>query len=73
MIKLFILFRNMFPDNIVQATFQQVETEYREIRPVMNSTTIAVQAVHRHMDGMNALGGSNKVGVETAKSSAFKG
>lgn len=27
------LIRNMFPENIVQATFQQVKTEYVKIRP----------------------------------------
>ncbi|KAL3078810.1 hypothetical protein niasHS_014592 [Heterodera schachtii] len=56
--KLMDLLRNMFPDNIVQATFQQMETEYVEIRPPTNvsSTTAIVHAVHRHIDGMNTLG-----------------
>lgn len=50
-------FRNMFPDNIVQASFQQIETEYREQRPANNASAAAiVHAVHKHTDGMNTLG-----------------
>uniref|UniRef100_A0A915DZ16 Amino acid transporter n=1 Tax=Ditylenchus dipsaci TaxID=166011 RepID=A0A915DZ16_9BILA len=59
--KLMDLVRNMFPDNIVQATFQQIETEYREetIRRSMTNMSSAtiVKAVRRHVDGMNVLGG----------------
>lgn len=28
-----VLFRNMFPENIIQATFQQVQTNYIPVKP----------------------------------------
>ncbi|GMT17055.1 hypothetical protein PFISCL1PPCAC_8352, partial [Pristionchus fissidentatus] len=45
------LIRNMFPDNIVRATFQQSETE----RIINNATGKTIFHV-KHIDGMNVLG-----------------
>uniref|UniRef100_A0A1I8BEE6 Amino acid transporter n=1 Tax=Meloidogyne hapla TaxID=6305 RepID=A0A1I8BEE6_MELHA len=51
--------RNMFPDNIVRASFQQIETEYVDknvTHPQLGTFTIVTSAVHKYVDGMNALG-----------------
>ncbi|CAB3406540.1 unnamed protein product [Caenorhabditis bovis] len=56
-------FRNMFPENIVQATFQQVQTEYMPIKPVRfrNSTVNGTaEIMHKqtltYTNEMNVLG-----------------
>jgi hypothetical protein len=52
----------MFPDNIVRASFQQIETDYvpTEVKGRGlggNVTTIMVmKAVKKNVDGMDALG-----------------
>lgn len=59
----------MFPENIVQATFQQVQTKYIKVRPklFMKNDTRILQAwssgaldiekpVVEKMDGINVLG-----------------
>ncbi|CAJ0564215.1 unnamed protein product, partial [Mesorhabditis spiculigera] len=57
--------RNMFPENIVQATFQQVQTEYILDRPKVfrnstfahtNATTGKYKPVLKHVNEMNVLG-----------------
>jgi solute carrier family 1 (high affinity glutamate transporter) protein 2 len=59
------LIRNMFPENIVQATFQQVQTKYVKVRPKLlkrNDTVIAATALEylkpsvEYTAGMNVLG-----------------
>uniref|UniRef100_A0A914CTA5 Amino acid transporter n=1 Tax=Acrobeloides nanus TaxID=290746 RepID=A0A914CTA5_9BILA len=62
------LIRNMFPDNIVRATFGQVQTKYIKVRPkvvLANASYLAeVQAglhdlekpIVEYSDGMNVLG-----------------
>ena len=48
----------MFPDNFVQAAFQQVETEY--VQSKLNQTNVGTitvwHSVRKHVDGMDALG-----------------
>lgn len=49
----------MFPDNIVQATFQQLETEYKEIEnfdPFLNKTIKIIKLERNYVNGMNVLG-----------------
>uniref|UniRef100_A0A8R1DMG4 Amino acid transporter n=3 Tax=Caenorhabditis japonica TaxID=281687 RepID=A0A8R1DMG4_CAEJA len=58
--------RNMFPENIIQATFQQVQTEYMPIKPsrVRNATgfggNITAEVMHKqtltYTNEMNVLG-----------------
>uniref|UniRef100_A0A914D7S4 Amino acid transporter n=1 Tax=Acrobeloides nanus TaxID=290746 RepID=A0A914D7S4_9BILA len=59
--------RNMFPENIVQATFQQVHTEYKEVRPKIqkigsggNATNFTAASYMKptleHENEMNVLG-----------------
>ncbi|KAH7714715.1 glutamate transporter protein [Aphelenchoides avenae] len=59
------LIRNMFPENIVQATFQQVQTKYVKVRPKVlkrNDTALAAAAAEflkpsvEYTAGMNVLG-----------------
>ncbi|CAD6190483.1 unnamed protein product [Caenorhabditis auriculariae] len=63
------LLRNMFPENIVQATFQQVQTKYITVRPkiVKNNDTATLAALNNgtldyvkasveYTSGMNVLG-----------------
>ncbi|CAI2357037.1 unnamed protein product [Caenorhabditis sp. 36 PRJEB53466] len=63
------LLRNMFPENVVQATFQQVQTKYIKVRPKVvknnDSATLAalnngsldyVKASVEYTSGMNVLG-----------------
>ena len=51
----------MFPENIVQAMFQQVETEYIDKNVThpgnIGSFSIVTRSVHKHVNGMDALGG----------------
>lgn len=51
----------MFPENIVQATFQQAQTKYIKVKPKLfmkNNTSISsnLQPVVEKMDGINVLG-----------------
>uniref|UniRef100_A0A1I7W7V8 Amino acid transporter n=1 Tax=Heterorhabditis bacteriophora TaxID=37862 RepID=A0A1I7W7V8_HETBA len=57
--------RNMFPENIIQATFQQVQTYYVPIKPKlqrMNGTTNITDVVQKpqltYTNEMNVLGAS---------------
>ncbi|ULT81804.1 hypothetical protein L5515_017519 [Caenorhabditis briggsae] len=63
------LLRNMFPENVVQATFQQVQTKYIKVRPKVvknnDSATLAalnngsldyIKASVEYTSGMNVLG-----------------
>uniref|UniRef100_A0A915ND66 Amino acid transporter n=1 Tax=Meloidogyne javanica TaxID=6303 RepID=A0A915ND66_MELJA len=57
--KLTDVLRNMFPDNIVRATFQQIETEYvskNVSNPKLGTFTVVTSSVHKYIDGMNSLG-----------------
>nr|CAD2145775.1 unnamed protein product [Meloidogyne enterolobii] len=57
--KLTDVLRNMFPDNIVRATFQQIETEYVDknvSNPKLGTFTVVTSSVHKYIDGMNSLG-----------------
>lgn len=57
-------YRNMFPENIIQATFQQVQTEYMPIKPsrVRNATSMNMtsEVLHKqtltYTNEMNVLG-----------------
>lgn len=60
----------MFPENIVQATFQQVHTEYKEYRPRISkipkvgsganatnlTSTVIMKPTLEHENEMNVLG-----------------
>lgn len=49
----------MFPENIVQAAFQQVETEYKEVEKLdiyLNKSTKIFKLQHNYVYGMNVLG-----------------
>ncbi|TMS35322.1 hypothetical protein L596_002751 [Steinernema carpocapsae] len=52
------LIRNMFPDNIVQASFQQTQTDYQTtiISQADNSTKESLNVTEKKVDGMNVLG-----------------
>uniref|UniRef100_A0A1I7YQX8 Amino acid transporter n=1 Tax=Steinernema glaseri TaxID=37863 RepID=A0A1I7YQX8_9BILA len=52
------LIRNMFPDNIVQASFQQTQTDYviKLIADNENTTKEKLDIIARKVDGMNVLG-----------------
>lgn len=63
------LLRNTFPENIVQATFQQVQTKYVRVRPkilkrndsdylaaVANGTYDYFKPSVEYTEGMNVLG-----------------
>ncbi|CAI4226393.1 unnamed protein product [Auanema sp. JU1783] len=63
------LVRNMFPENIVQATFQQVATKYVNVRPkiLKNDSAVMLEMLNNgsldykkvsvvYTDGMNVLG-----------------
>ena len=54
--------RNMFPENIIRATFQQQETNYKQVQVVVydNGGNISYklidQPISSYVDGMNVLG-----------------
>ncbi|KAK0395605.1 hypothetical protein QR680_001354 [Steinernema hermaphroditum] len=52
------LIRNMFPDNIVQASFQQTQTDYviKLIANNDNTTRESLDVIAKKVDGMNVLG-----------------
>uniref|UniRef100_A0A914E0K7 Amino acid transporter n=1 Tax=Acrobeloides nanus TaxID=290746 RepID=A0A914E0K7_9BILA len=56
------IFRNMFPENIIRATFQQQETNYKQVKVAIFesegnlSYKLVDQAVLSYVDGMNVLG-----------------
>uniref|UniRef100_A0A914EIN1 Amino acid transporter n=1 Tax=Acrobeloides nanus TaxID=290746 RepID=A0A914EIN1_9BILA len=56
------IFRNMFPENIIRATFQQQETNYKQVQVVVydNGGNISYklidQPISSYVDGMNVLG-----------------
>ncbi|KAI1717413.1 sodium:dicarboxylate symporter family domain-containing protein [Ditylenchus destructor] len=56
--KIMDLLRNMFPDNIVQATFQQKETYYKETPTLLQNGTSIIMSVasQKYVNGMNVLG-----------------
>jgi len=57
---MFDLVRNMFPDNLVQACFQQARTSFKEVKTVDNATgnvTVTfMQDGVEYANGMNVLG-----------------
>lgn len=57
------IFRNMFPENIIQATFQQVQTNYVAVKPKMQraggNTTLEkpiMKPILEYTNEMNVLG-----------------
>lgn len=53
------LVRNMFPENLVQAAFQQMETEYKEVQMFdihTNSNITVIKMQRNYVYGMNVLG-----------------
>ncbi|CAJ0945706.1 unnamed protein product, partial [Mesorhabditis belari] len=55
--KVLDLLRNMFPDNIVQATFQQKQTKYVTLTKISNGTEISEDVLKvQSVNGMNVLG-----------------
>uniref|UniRef100_A0A915E6K5 Amino acid transporter n=1 Tax=Ditylenchus dipsaci TaxID=166011 RepID=A0A915E6K5_9BILA len=50
------LVRNMVPDNIFRATFQQLETEYMEPSPYAAKNILVMQSPQRYVNEMNVLG-----------------
>lgn len=51
--------RNMFPENVIQATFQRVQTTYHEQKPRTakeNITSLIMKKKIENAEGMNILG-----------------
>lgn len=76
------LFRNTFPENIVQATFQQVQTKYIPVKPkivkknssemaqaIANGSLTVMKPSVEYTAGMNVLGELAFVESKISKSS----